>query len=174
MFFNLNNWKKYKCTERIEEYVLNHASSYRNADQTVINNVIEEKYIVPLHPKFNYWGHIYKGARFWYQMRLGGFWSKKMIKEAKEHPVIIHYKGHVVHPWKKDSISSLYDRYHYYKPMTPWKDDVEYSIYYDQDKGCETEELRKKYNSQIRALRIHPLCFPVFKLLAKIKHSIWK
>lgn len=172
LLYNLKNWRKYKCSEQIEEYVRNHVSSYRYAEQTLINNVIDEKYILPLHPKYNYWGHIYRGARLWYQMRLGGFWSDKMIEEAINSPVIIHYKGHVVHPWKKNSISSLYDRYHYYKKGTPWKDDLELSIYYDYDKGRETIELKEKYNRQIKNLRRHPYAIPFYLVKIKIKNLL--
>lgn len=173
MFFNLNNWRKYNCSEKIEEYVKNHTSQYRYADQTVINNVIEEKYVNPLHPKYNYWGHIYRGTRFWFQMRMGGFWSDDIIKEAKKNPVIIHYKGHVVHPWKKDSISSLYDRYHFYKLMTPWKDEVEYSIYYDYEKKCETDELRKYYKDEIKYLRFHPYILYILPFIVKTKQFLF-
>lgn len=177
IFFNLINWRKYNCSVQIEDYIKNHASSYRNADQTVINNVIDENLVEPLHPKYNYWGHIYRGARLWYQMRLGGFWSDKVIKEAIDSPVIIHYKGHVVHPWKKDSISSLYDRYHFYKKSTPWRDDIEYSIYYDYDKNCETNELRKRYKNEIRYLRYHPFLLYIIEYiipsLAQIKHNLF-
>ena len=172
IFFDLTNWRKYHCSEQIEEYVKNHTSSYRNADQTVINNVIDEKFVKPLHPKYNYWGHIYRGARLWYQMRLGGFWSNKVIKEAIKSPVIIHYKGHVVHPWKKGSISSLYSRYHYYKQETPWKDDIEYSIYYDFEKGCETKELKEKYDRQIKNLRRHPYAIPFHIVKIKIEELL--
>lgn len=160
MFFNLMNWRKYHCSERIEDYIKTHTSSYRNADQTVINNVIEEEYVLPLHPKFNYWGHIFRGLRLWYQMKMGGFWSYRDIKEAKSKPVIIHYKGYVVHPWRKDSISSMSDRYHFYKELSPWKDDLEYSIYYDFNEGRETEELHQRYDSEIKHLRYPVVLLP--------------
>lgn len=174
MFFDLNNWRKYQCSERIEDYVLKHSSSYTNADQTVINNVIEEQLIVPLHPKFNYWGHIFRGARFWYQMSLGGFWSKDIILEAMEHPVIIHYKGNVVHPWRRGSISPLADRYHYYKEMSPWKNEKEYSINYDCILGRETDKLKIENNQVIRFLRYHPIIIKIMYFLVKIKHMLIK
>lgn len=174
IFFNLNLWRKYGCTEMIEDYIKHHGSSYPNADQTVINNVIEQKYVHPLHPKFNYWGHIYRGPRLWYQMRLGEFWDDDTIKEAIDHPVIIHYKGYIVHPWRKDSISSLYDRYHSYKPLTPWKDDVEYSINYDFSLGRISQELVKINKDQLRNLRYHPNTLKLRAILSMIKHFIIK
>ena len=172
MFFNLINWRKFKCSEQIEEYVSSHASSYRNADQTVINNVIEEKYVEPLHPKYNYWGHIYRGSRLWYQMRLGGFWPDNTIKEAMEAPVVIHYKGYVVHPWRKGSVSSLADRYQFYKKRSPWKDNVEYSIDYDCSIGRETDELRRKNKRTIRNLRCPSFVIKLRSVLSLIKHLI--
>jgi lipopolysaccharide biosynthesis glycosyltransferase len=156
IFFNLTNWRQYNCSERIKSYIKTHGSTYRNADQTIINNVIEQQYVEALHPKFNYWGHIYKGARFWYQMKLGGFWNKEVILDAKCNPVIIHYKGHIVHPWKKNSISPLAHKYQYYKSLSPWHNEKEYSIYYDFDLKKETPELRKKYDRQILNIRLSP------------------
>lgn len=172
IFFNLNNWKKYHYSERIEDYIKSHTSSYRNADQTVINNVIEEKYVLPLHPKYNYWGHIFRGLRLWYQMRMGDFWSYKEIKEAKSKPVIIHYKGYVVHPWRKDSISSMSDRYHHYKKLSPWKDDFEYSIYYDYNEGRETEELHKRFDDEIKQLRYPVVLLPFIWVKSVFKYKL--
>lgn len=169
IFFNLFNWRKYNCTQQIEEYINVHGSVYKNADQTVINNVISEKYVEPLHPKYNYWGHIYRGKRLWYQMRLGGFWSDEVIAEAIDNPVIIHYKGHVVHPWKKNSISSLYSRYHFYKKNTPWKNEVEYSIYYDEKLKKETIERKNELDKQIKALRQNPI---IIIILNKV-YVVW-
>lgn len=171
MFFDLDNWRNYNCSERIEEYVKCHSSRYRNADQTVINNVICETQVIALHPRYNYWGHIYRGSRFWYEMRRGGFWSCKTISEARKSPVIIHYKGYVVHPWRKDSISPLAERYHFYKANTPWANDVEYSIYYDFEKEEETTELKRKYNKQIAGLKNSAFALPFLKLLNLIQRS---
>lgn len=171
MYFNLSNWRKHKYSEQIEEYVKNHSSSYRNADQTVINNVISEDQVIALHPKFNYWGHIYKGSRFWFEMKRGGFWNRMTISEARKAPVIIHYKGYVVQPWRKDSISSLAERYHYYKRLSPWKDEKEYSIYYDFERNEITTELKKNYDKQIAGLRTSAFALPFLKVLNLIRQS---
>ena len=172
ILFNLTNWRKYNCSEQIEKYVMNHASSYRNADQTVINNVIEEKFIHPLHPKYNYWGHIYRGSRFWYQMRLGGFWSYRTIIEAKRRPVIIHYKGYVIHPWRKGSISTLKHRYQYYRLKSPWRGLEEYSIYYDPEQGAETDQMKQKYKREIRGIKTPIVFFPFIKLYFLFKNKV--
>lgn len=174
IYFNLTNWRKYRCSERIEDYVLMHNSSYLYADQTVINNVIEEKYIAPLHPKYNYWGHIYRGPRLWYQMRLGGFWSDDVIREAKDTPVIIHYKGHVVHPWKTCSISSLRERYQYYKTLSPWMGEPEHSIFYDYKQLRDTVELKRKYKREIWGLRLLPCVIRLIMVAHNHKMRLWR
>lgn len=170
MLFNMKEWRSYNCSNLICDYISSHGSTYRYADQTVINNVIQEKYVIALHPKYNYWGHIYRGSRFWYQMTLGDFWHKKIIEEAKISPVIIHYKGYIVHPWRKNNVSSLSNRFQYYKSISPWKNVPEYSIYYDSSQGKITKENKIKYNQQIRSLRYPPYILLLLGTLSKIKH----
>jgi lipopolysaccharide biosynthesis glycosyltransferase len=153
ILFNLRLWKKYKCTENIIEYISKNGSDYLYADQTVINNAINEKLVLPLHPKYNYWGHVYRGARIYYELLHGGWWSKAVIDEAKANPVIIHYKGFIVHPWLKGNVSSLSHRYQYYKQFSPWKDEEEKSIYYDEVAKCETDAQKEKMDRKIKFLR---------------------
>lgn len=172
MLFNMKGWREFNCSNLICEYINSHGSNYRYADQTVINNTIQEKYVIALHPKYNYWGHIYRGSRFWYQMRLGNFWFRKTIEEAKKNPVIIHYKGYIVHPWRKNNISLLSSRYQYYKSISPWKNMPEYSIYYDFSQGKITKSNQIKYNQQIRNLRYPPYILSLLSILLKIKYVI--
>jgi len=121
VLFNLVNWKKHEITKKIIETCL-HGTDFRNADQTLINNSIEDQYILPLHPKFNYWGHIYPRRRELSEMAAGHFWSTDMIMEARNNPIIVHYKGPYTRPWVKGSVSRLNHLYLFYKEHSPWAD----------------------------------------------------
>ena len=172
IMFNLQVWKSKCCTEMITDYIRKNNENFIYADQTVINNVIPENLAMPLHIKYNYWGHMFRGARISYELSRGDFYSKEVIKEAKEKPVIIHYKGLIVHPWLKGNMSSLSDRYQYYKKMSPWKDDVEFSIYYDEVKGEETKEQKKVMKQCRQYLRMPVLGMKTIDVLRILKRKI--
>lgn len=135
ILYNLKKWNEYRCSEKIVEYIKSNGSYYLYADQTLINNVIPEKLIVPIPPKYNYWGHMFRGGRRIYELTRGSFFNKKIVYETKKDRVIIHYKGDVIHPWLKGCFSSLKGRYAYYKKLSPWNNTADKSILYDEKKN---------------------------------------
>ena len=69
-------------------------------------------------------------------------------------------------------MSSLSDRYQYYKKMSPWKDDVEFSIYYDEVKGEETKEQKKMMKQCRQYLRMPVLGMKTIDVLRILKRKI--
>lgn len=173
LLFNLKNWRIKKCTELIKNFINNSkCKDFRYADQTVINNSIPDSLAIKLPLEFNYWGHIFRGRRLYFELSRNGYYSKKDIDRAKANPIIIHYKGHVVHPWLTGNISSLSDRYQYYKKLSPWKSEPEHSIYYSEEHGKETKAMRKVVNATIRYIRHAPLVVLLIEYIVRIKHKV--
>ena len=153
MLFNLQKWKRERCTEKIVEYIRTNGSQHRYADQTVINNSIDEKLIMQLHPKYNYWGHAYRGRRIYYELGRGKMLKKKTIDEAVTSPVIIHYKGTILHPWLLENESSLSNKFDYYCNKSPWKGLKKESIYTDEKTGEFSKEKKQLMKATKRYLR---------------------
>lgn len=172
ILFNMLIWKDKCCTDLVIAYIRKNGSNYKYADQTIINNSIDDRLIVPLPPKYNYWGHGFRGKRLYYEMSRGNWWSKAEIKEAIEHPVIIHYKGHVLHPWLIDNESSYSDVYDYYRNQSPWKDVPKWSVYYDPEIGAETEKMHVMVNRSKKYLRQSYIKVKLFECLRYIKRRL--
>lgn len=151
LLYNLHNWREYGCSEMIVSFISKHQNHhFIYADQTIINNAIPEKFARALPLKFNYWGHIFRGKRIYYELSRGGFYKRAEIKEAISSPIIIHYKGFVVHPWLLGNVSSLENVYLYYKDHSPWKMKKRLSIYIDETTGEATPEHKKRVKKAIR------------------------
>ena len=175
LLFHLGNWKKNKCNKLIVDYIMNSVDKdFVYADQTVINNALPEQYGVPLDLKFNYWGHMYRGRRIIYELTRKNFYTKTQVKEAMEAPVIIHYKGHVVHPWLKGNASSLAGRYAFYCDMSPWREQDNKSIYYDEVLKKNTEQQKKLMDESKKELMHGPFTTFLIEKKVFVKHLIFR
>ena len=173
ILFQLNNWRSMNCTELIMDYLKeNKGELFIFADQTVINNAIPEEYAIALDIKYNYWGHMYRGNRIYYELMRNGFYSRRDVDEAKNTPIIIHYKGHIVHPWLKGNISSMANRFMFYRNLTPWKDQEDRSVFYDDAICCETIKQKRKMCKTRRYLRYPAWFIWIEERVMFIKHSI--
>lgn len=173
LLFDMSMWKKMKCTEKIVDYIKNaNDKNFRFADQTVINNCIPESLALPLDIEYNYWGHMFRGKRIQFELTRNGFYTAEQVQHAKEHPVIIHYKGYIVHPWLKGNVSSLSDRYQFYKQKSPWRDEKENTIYFSENDDRETPEQRKKMRKSKLSLRYPVFIERIIENLVEFKHRI--
>lgn len=173
MLFDLKMWKNSNCTGKIVEYIKNSTDkNFIFADQTVINNSIPDSLAYPLDLEYNYWGHMFRGSRIKFELTRKGFYTSKQVKYAMEHPVIIHYKGYIVHPWLKGNVSSLSERYHYYKTMSPWVNEIENTIYYSEKDGRETPKQINEMNQTMKFLRYSGFTEWIREILIIIKHKV--
>ena len=116
ILFNLDEWKKQMCTERIVEHVKNVRAHYMSPDQDLINIVlngqiktIEPEYnLQPIHLVYKY--GIYK--LFFGQKN---YYDRKSMEHAVKSPVILHFFRFIGQfPWDKDSLhpdTEIFDRY---------------------------------------------------------------
>ena len=126
LLLNLNKWRQEHIGDQIREYVHDRNGYIFFMEQTVINGVIQDKWLI-LDVKYNV--NTIMMALSYKEMKtlrkLDDFYSEEEIKEALEHPVLIHMTSvFMVHnrTWIKGTnhpAKSLFDKY---KSLTPWKD----------------------------------------------------
>lgn len=130
LLYSLENWRKKKCTEKIFD-TCKKMESFRFADQTIINNALDESLFGMLPLKFDASMHNFCDK---YNLRIyrGGNWyTDEEIWEALKEPAIVHYCGGVLQrPWFSVCVSRQRHQYYYYKNMSPWKDFpvIDYSL----------------------------------------------
>ncbi len=173
LLFDLKMWRKMKCTERVINFIDRAKDkNFLYADQTVINNCIPEELAIPLDLEFNYWGHMFRGRREIFELTRMGFYTKSQVVKASKNPVIIHYKGYVVHPWLKGNVSLLEERFHFYKNISPWSEEEEKTIYYSEKDGMETEQQKRDMLETKKYLGRSYFSEWVYELLIRVKNIV--
>lgn len=124
ILYDLDLWRKRKCTERIEEHVLKVRKQYEALDQDLINIVLKGE-IAKLDLRFNLQPfHIAYSPKLYSQVYgLKGYYTNEEIENASKNPVILHafrYLG--MFPWNAGSIHPCVDEYEYYKRISEWKE----------------------------------------------------
>lgn len=123
VLFNLTNWRNNDCYSLIVE-VLGKKRTFPMADQTLINNALNEELLCELPLKYNYKTHYYHPAVEKRELSLGGWHDVFEVSEAMNAPIVIHYAGNSMYrPWYSGCISRRASEYFYYKSLSPWKDD---------------------------------------------------
>lgn len=172
LLYNMQQWKANCCTEKIIEFIKKNGTHYLYADQTIINNSLSNDLMMAIPPKFNYWAHGFRGLRIKYEMSRGRFWTKEEIEEAITNPVIIHYKGQILHPWLEGNLSSFSSCFDYYRSETPWANEGKKTIYFDDKANCETDSMRREMNSCRKYLRENTLKVFIKERISMMKRKI--
>lgn len=107
VLFDLKQWRKRRCEERIVNHIETARSKYVLAEQDIFNIVLKQD-ILTLPCKFNVITpmimHDYQQIKFVYGLNEKNFYTQKEFELAKETPVIIHFAGDGYgRPWFKDS-----------------------------------------------------------------------
>lgn len=119
---NLEQWRKQDIQGRLLRYYKRNGEQLFAHDQDLLNIVLRGKiHLIPL--KYNYCNTYYL-----YQVRFlvklaarQGIDARKIQKECKEDPVVIHYLGEE-RPWRKGNTHKYRDDYKKYRSLTYWRD----------------------------------------------------
>lgn len=151
LLYSLKNWRKMKCTEKIFE-TCTKMDGFRFADQTLINNALDESLFGMLPLTYDASMHNFCDK---YNLRLyrgGGFYSDEEIWEALKNPIIVHYcGGPLQRPWYSVCVSRQRFAYYRYKKMSPWKDVP--AIDYSDHMAKMTSGERKKLKIRMAAMK---------------------
>ena len=116
MLFNLDEWKKQMCTEKIIEHAQNVRAHYMSPDQDLVNVVLKrsiyrlgaEYNVQPIHIVYDY-------DLFAKSFGQPGYYGREEISAAVENPVIVHFFRFLGQfPWDKASVhpdTRIFDRY---------------------------------------------------------------
>jgi len=120
VLMNLDQIRKQKVEEKFLQAIKKFNGNPPVLSEGIINLVCRGQ-ILSLHPKFN----LLSGL-FWYKKNpfslMNNYYSKKIIEEAKNTPVIIHYLSAFYNrPWNKYCTHPLKNKYIYYKNLSIWK-----------------------------------------------------
>lgn len=125
MLIDMKRWKENQIERKLLSFIKRHNGVIQQGDQGALNAVLS-KDTYCFHPKFNSVTIFYD---FTYEEMLVyrkpvDFYSEKDVRQAVEHPVIIHYTTSFisVRPWIEGSKHPYKNRWLAYKSKSPWAD----------------------------------------------------
>lgn len=124
ILFEMKNWRKYKCTERIIEYLKMGHTHYTAPDQDLLN-IICKKEIMCISPCYNLQPvHLIFRIKDYYKCyEKRAYYNIRQLEEAIDDTVIFHcFRFLGEFPWHYNNLhpcNSLFDKY---LSMSPWRD----------------------------------------------------
>ncbi len=123
MLFDLDEWRKRRCSERIAEHVKNVRAWYPSPDQDLINVVLKGE-IDRLSPRYNMQPVLLVFNTADYMKTFGpeGYYTFGELREALKDPVIYHFFRFVGEfPWHEGNMHPDNDLFDRYVELSPWK-----------------------------------------------------
>lgn len=124
ILFDMANWKKKDCTNRIIQYVKETKVTYTSPDQDLLNVVCKDN-ILRLNPKYNMQPvHLVFSIKTYFSCYSAkAYYTAEEIREALEEPCIYHFFRFLGEfPWNKDNVhpdNAIFDKY---LALSPWKE----------------------------------------------------
>lgn len=127
MLIDLNRWKRQKVEERLLKFIAMKRGRIQQGDQGALNAILSRDTYC-FHPRFNsvtiFYDFTYHEL-YVYRKPAGKYYTEAEIKEATEHPVIIHFTTSFLsrRPWVKDCHHRYCELWRSYKAESPWRDE---------------------------------------------------
>ncbi|MCR5651478.1 MAG: glycosyltransferase family 8 protein [Lachnospiraceae bacterium] len=124
MLFDMEEWRKRNCSERIADHVKNKRAWYPSPDQDLINVVLRGE-ILKLSPKYNMQPVLLAFNTADYMKTFGpsGYYTFGELCEALKGPVIYHFFRFVGEfPWHEGNVHPDNDLFDRYLLQSPWKE----------------------------------------------------
>ena len=92
LLMDLEGLRNFNSTEKFKQFMISHNNQFDKADQNVINAVLQG-HIHTLPPKYGMWGFdLYSHAKIHNNVQRPWLkYNESELKEAFEHPAILHY-----------------------------------------------------------------------------------
>lgn len=120
LLIDMKQWRLMDAQKMLLDFYRSMGGKLFAGDQDTINGALKDR-IRPLSPRYNFFTN-YRYFRYSHLVRLSPVYktvSKAAFKEAKRHPVIVHYMGDE-RPWKKGNFNHYRRAYEHYLSLTPW------------------------------------------------------
>ncbi|MCL2661753.1 MAG: glycosyltransferase family 8 protein [Oscillospiraceae bacterium] len=124
MLFDLNNWRRLKCSDLLIKEIKEGRARYRLPDQDLLSRALN-KNIQTLDLKYNFLTHIpYFGIDTYRAVSDAHdetYYTVQQMQEAMDNPVILHcVRGFVGTPWEKGNTNPFKEEWTKYKEMSLW------------------------------------------------------
>ncbi|MBR1877273.1 MAG: glycosyltransferase family 8 protein [Lachnospiraceae bacterium] len=123
MLFDMKEWRKHRCSERIANHVKNVRAWYPSPDQDLINVVLKGE-ILKLGPQYNMQPVLLAFDTVDYFRVFGtrGYYTYEEVRMALKEPVIYHFFRFVGEfPWHEGNVHPDNDLFDKYIKLSPWK-----------------------------------------------------
>jgi len=126
MLFDLDNWRRLKCSDMLLKEIAEGRANYRLPDQDLLSRALN-KNIQPLDMKYNFITHIpYFGIDVYRAISEANdrnYYTIQQMQEAVENPVILHtVRGLTGTPWEKGNTNPFRVEWTKYKEISLWSD----------------------------------------------------
>jgi lipopolysaccharide biosynthesis glycosyltransferase len=126
ILFDLENWRKHKCSDLLIKEIAEGRAKYRLPDQDLLSRAIN-KNIQALDLKYNFLSHIpYLGIDIYRAISDAHdetYYTTGQMKEAMDDPVILHcVRGVVGVPWEQGNTNPFKGEWTKYKEISLWND----------------------------------------------------
>lgn len=115
MLINVVPWLEKDITSKVLEYIQYNPEKLRFHDQDALNAILHDQWL-QLHPSWNVQSYIVNQEKKHPTAN-----GEKEYEEARAHPHIIHYSGHVK-PWHEEFSSPIENFYKIYYALTAFAD----------------------------------------------------
>lgn len=126
MLIDLEKWKEQKVEEKLMKFISSKNGKIQQGDQGALNAVLTHDTYC-FEPRFNsitiFYDFNYKEL-ITYRKPPKGYYSEEQVKEAIEHPMIIHFTTSFLsrRPWIEGCHHRYLSEWQKYKNISPWKD----------------------------------------------------
>lgn len=126
MLIDLEKWKEKGIENKLLDFIRSRNGRIQQGDQGALNAILHNT-VECFAPRFNsvtiFYDFTYENMLVYRKPQ--EFYSKEDIKEAVEHPVIIHYTTSFLsrRPWVEGSQHRYRNQWMYYKAISPWKEE---------------------------------------------------
>lgn len=122
IYFNLPEWRKRNCEQRIIDHLTNKQAFFSDADQGIINSEFQDE-IALLPVAYNVYSLAYPFGKITQRGVLNSkLATDKQMRQAYENPQIVHFCGSFLgRPWEENNADSLKDMWWGYCSKTPWR-----------------------------------------------------
>lgn len=124
ILFDMCEWKKQQCSDKIIEHVKTVRAHYPAPDQDLLNVVFKNR-IFQLLPEYNMEPayYMFSFKNYYKTFKNPCFYSRDILEREKNNPKIIHFfRVMGEFPWHKNNMHPFNDLFDKYLAISPWFD----------------------------------------------------
>ncbi len=122
LLFDIENWTRFNCQERIRKLIEQPKLALPNNDQDRLNILLKDQKKL-VSPKYNFQTthKVYDNKRYFKTYSGVAYYTSKEIDEARSAPAILHaYRFLGQFPWHENAVHPWRDEFLKYKKISQW------------------------------------------------------